>query len=325
MNDNTQSTNILSVILLCRIVLLCCGEMPFTSAYCIATTLSLAVIALLALPLWMNPPHLASDGKTPLLFRLAGVYTAAILLSRSYSLLQALRSAYPMLTVLLMLLAACFCFTLPRYATGRVAEALLFFLSIGGILLLGRAFLTGKALLLYTPASSSLTKCFCYAMQENLPLMFLPLGLPAHGNRSACRKRLCVCFLSLLAIPLVILAGATQNGRLSHWKGNPFFLLISQSQTLAAIRIDGFWSVMLIAAAITVLTFCMQLCILPRTANQICMMDALILGAIIAIAGTLFIMQKQWAWISIGLVFLGITVYPLYHILRRKKEVAHEA
>lgn len=323
MSDNMQSTNILPAILLCRIVLLCCSEVPFTSAYCIATVLSLALIALLALPLWMQPPPLDPDGKTPLFFRLAGIYTAAILLSQSYSLLQELQSAHPMPTVLLMLFAACFCFMLPRYTTGRVAEALLFFLSIGGILLLGRAFFTGKALLLYTPASSSIQKCFCYAMQDNLPLMFLPLGLPANGNISACRKRLCVCVLSLLAMPLIILAGTMQNGRLSNWKGNPFFLLISQSQTLAAIRIDGFWSVMLIAAAITVLTFCMQLCILPRTANQICMMDALILGVIIAIAGTLFTMQKQWAWISIVLVFLGITVYPLYHILRRKKEVAH--
>ncbi len=321
MNNSIQSSNPLPAVLLCRIVLLCCSEMPFTSANCIASVLSLAVIALLALPLWIAAPSL--DGKTPVLFRLAGIYTAALLLSRLYNLLQTLQSAYPMPSVLLMLFAACFCFTLPQRSTDRVAEVLLFFLAMGAILLLGRAFFTGKALLLYTPAAHGVAECFFSAMHDNLPLLFLPLCLPADGNAAARRKRLCGCFLSLLSLPLVILAGAIQNGRLSHWEGNPFFLLVSQSQTLAAIRTDGFWSVMIVAAAIAVLTFCMQLCILPKTANGISMVDALILGSIIAMAGILFIIMQQQVWLNTVLIFLGVTIYPLYHILRGKKGAAH--
>ncbi len=323
MNDNTKSSTALLAVLLCRIVLLCCSEMPFTSAYVIAAVLSLAVIALFALPLWIAAPHL--DNKIPLLYRLAGIYTAALLLSRLYKLLQGLQSAYPMPTLLLMLLAACFCFTLPQRTTGRVAEILVFFFAAGAIFLLGRALFTGEALLLYTPPARSITEYFFSAMHDNLPLMFLPLCLPAKGNAGTRRRRLCGCFLSLLCIPLVILAGAVQNGRLSHWEGSPFFLLVSQSQSAAAIRTDGFWGVMVIAAGIAVLVFCMQLCILPKTASKICMVDALILGSIITMASILFIIVKQQIWLNAVLIFLGVTVCPLYHILHRKKGTEHDA
>ncbi len=321
MTDNRKSSTALLAVLLSRILLLCCSEMPFTTAYAAASVLSLVVIALLALPLWIAAPHL--DDKTPLLYRLAGIYTAALLLSRLYKLLQGLQSAYPMPTLLLMLLAACFCFTLPQRTTGRVAEILVFFFAAGAILLLGRAFFTGQALMLYTPAAHSITECFFSAMHDNLPLIFLPLCLPAEGGAGTRRKRLCGCFLSLLCIPLVILAGAVQNGRLSRWEGSPFFLLVSQSQSAAAIRTDGFWSIVLIAAGIAVLVFCMQLCILPKTANRICLVDGLILGIIITMAAILFIIAKQQVGLNAVLIFLGVTVCPLYHILRSKKGATH--
>ncbi len=322
--DRQNNTpDLLTVLLLCRSILLICSEMPYTTANIIGTTLSFAVVAALALPLWITAPYF--DDKTPLLYRFAGLYTAACLLSRLYTLMQGLQSAYPIFTLLLMLLAACFCFTLPKRTTGRVAEILMFFFMVGVILLLCRAFSLGEPLLLYTPSAHGITECFRTAMGDNLPLMLIPLCLRSEGGATARRKQLGRFFFALLAVPLILAAGTIRNGRLARWEGNPFFLLVAQSQIHAAIRTDGFWAVWVTMASILILVFCMQLCISHSPSRKAKFCDALVLGGIIAAATILFIIANHQVWLTVLLIFACVTIYPLYHRLHKPKGAPREA
>ncbi len=311
-----------AILILCRCVLFFCGKTPLTAVYALGTLLSIVTVGILSLPLFLCRRTIPLPQN--LLYRIAGVYTAAVLLAELYDMLLAQQAPYPSAAFVLILVAVSYGLTLPRRTTDRVAALLMLLTAIGILVLLCRSSSHGDLLQLYTPARRTLTQCFCQAMGQNLPLIFLPLCIQ---SRPAAARR---AFLpgimgSQSILALLIFAGAWCNGRLAQWKGNPFLLLAAQAQGDGAIRTDGIWAVLITAAGITAVVFCLQIAIGRTTEDIPSPGEALLPVGCAAALSILFIMESYPLWLNILLLIVCLGLLPLYAWLHPQRGAKHES
>lgn len=311
-----------AILILCRCVLFFCGKTPLTAVYALGTLLSIAAVGILLVPLLLCTRKLLLPCH--LLYRFAGIYTAALLLSELYDLLSAQQTPNPSAVFVLMLLAVCYGLILPRRTTGRAAVLLMLLTAAAMLVLLCSSISHGDPLLLYTPAPHTLAQCFWQAMEQNLPLVFLPLCMGSYPT--ALRRTWLLRILgSLPVFALLIAAGAWCCGRLTQWEGSPFLLLIAQTQGNSAIRTDGFWAVLIPAAGVTAIVFCLQVAI-GRTPEYLPSFgETLLPVGITAAIAILFIMENHPLWVSFVRLILCLGLLPLWARLHPQKEVRNES
>lgn len=314
-----QGIQTAAVLLLCRFVLFACGESPFTAGYAVGTLLSIGVQALLCFPLWIGVKAETLPRWWLIFYRLAAVYAAGVMLAALYRLLLGLQSAHPVLTLLLLLIAACYALILPRPATGRVAMILLFFLCVGLLLTICLAAARGEPLLLYTPMPrDTFWETALAGFAQNLPLMFVPVcAIPYGTSPRRCRPWLLGWCLGQLMLVLVILAGTLCSGKLSQWQGNPFFLLMAKLQQNAAIRTDGFWIVLLLLSGVMSLAFLMQIVTATRRKRTLRSGEALFIGFIMLLAGILCSYVGVADWVTGAVILVTAGILPLMALLKQ--------
>lgn len=308
-----QGIQTAAVLLLCRFVFFACGEIPFSTGYAVGTLLSIGVQVLLCSPLWIGSRSGALPRWWLIFYRLAAVYAAGAMLAALYTLLHGLQAAYPMLTLLLLLAAACYALTLPRRATGRVAVILLFFLGVGLLIAICMAAARGEPLRMYTPMlRHSFTETALAGFAQNLPLGFVPVCAIPYGTLPRRRRPWLLgwCLGQLMWV-LVILAGTLCNGMLSEWRGNPFFLLMARLQQNAAIRTDGFWIVLILLAGVMSLAFFMQIFTASRRNRTLHSGEALLIGVIMLLAGIFCIRVGVADWVTSVVILVTAGLLPL--------------
>ena len=285
----------------------CCGA-PYSLAY--AAGMLLAVIPQAGAVLLLTAKRQVLSFP-PLLLRACRLYAlcyAAALTVLFRSLCRGLLLPHCGLLLLLLLTMLLYTVRQPLRAAERAA-LLLFFAGIAAFLLLPAGGLHAlRGISLFTPDSIAAGFFRELAYSGELPLIpLLMQNRPAAGAR----KSLSVwAAVRGVLLPLTVLFGAMQNGRLLHWAGNPFFLLLARAPLSEAIRTDGFWLLYAFACGGLSITACLRTA-LPQSGKHPLMRVFLAYCAVFAVL-TLFspaLTVLQGAAIVLGIVLpLGCTL-----------------
>ena len=227
-----------AIWILLRMCVFFCGDTPFSMAYAKQMLLTAGVQAALILPLLRFRHRLQIPPRMRFCFRLCAAWEAAYLTHCFGRLSIQLHLQYQRALLPLMLLMLLYTVPLHDRASARTASLLLF-LAVSGFLLLPVSGIgTAQRILLHTPAPpvSPLRE---WADACELP--FLPLLMQQQTGADAKHSTAAWTGYRLLFLPALVLFGTMQNGRLLHFQGNPFFLLLARTPLSDAVRTDGFW------------------------------------------------------------------------------------
>ena len=233
---NRTGRNILpdaALLILPRLFTFFCADAPYSAAYACGMLLAAipqaAAALLLTLPYKPYPPLLLR------LCRIGALLYAAELTVLFRGLCRGL--LLPHCGLMLLLLFGMLLYTVPQglRASGRAAGLLLpagaaavLLLPVGGLHAL-------RGITLFTPDSTAAG--FLREWRCSGELLLIPLLMQSRTPESA-RKSLSVwAAVRGILLPLLVLFGAMQNGRLLRWEGNPFFLLLA---LLAAIAVTAY-------------------------------------------------------------------------------------
>lgn len=241
-----------AALILCRAAAFFCAEQPYSAACAKGMFTAALLTAGLLLPLLIAPQTPLPDALLPL-YRLFALLWASLTLTRLYALLTALHSPYPVLTLFLLIPVLLEMQRLPQAAAARAGSLLLFVTAAAFLLLPVSGIRTANPLYLYTPDSAG--AAFLREFQQCGELGLLPLlrrreTVPLAASRGA------AAWLTVRAavLPLTVLFGTMQNGRLLHLTGNPFFLLLARTPLSDALRTDGIWMLLAVASTVLCLT-----------------------------------------------------------------------
>lgn len=245
-----------AVLILCRLSAFFCAEQPYSAAYAKGMLVAAVLTAGLLLPLLISPQEPLPDAVIPL-YRVFALLWGALTLARLYRLLTALRSPYPLLTLFLLIPVLLEMQRLPQAAAARAATLLLFVAAAAFLLLPVSGIRTARTAFLYTPGSAG--AAFLREFQQCGELALLPLlrrreAAPFAASRGA------AAWLTVRAavLPLTVIFGTMQNGRLMRLAGNPFFLLLARTPLSDALRTDGIWMLLAVGSTVLCLTVFLQ-------------------------------------------------------------------
>lgn len=256
-----QSTG---VLLLCRVFTFFCAGQAYSAACAKGMAVAVLMTAGLLLPLLHRTGELTVSERLLPLYRVFALLWAARSLSGLLGLLQAVGSPHPVATVLLLLAALPALTTLPHAAAARAAAVLLFVMGAAFLLLPVSGISTANPVYLYTPgdAGSAFLREFAQAGELGiLPLLWM---------RQQCRPNAAAHSTAAwltgrgIVLPLVVLLGTVQNGRLQRWEGNPFFLLLARTPLSDALRTDGIWLLLAVVCGVISLTVFLQIAAEPQ-------------------------------------------------------------
>ncbi len=253
--ENRSAVQAAAILILLRMCVFFCGDTPFSMAYAKQMLLTAGVQAALILPLLRFRHRLQIPPRMRFGFRLCAAWEAAYLTHCFGQLAAQLNLRYAGALLPLMLLMLLYTVPLHDRASARTASLLLF-LAVSGFLLLPVSGIgTAQRILLHTPAPpvSPLRE---WADACELP--FLPLLMQQQTEQDAKRSTAVWAGFRLLFLPALVLFGTMQNGRLLHFQGNPFFLLLARTPLSDAVRTDGFWLLLACGCGALCITFCLQ-------------------------------------------------------------------
>lgn len=242
-----------AILLLCRLTAFFCCDAPYTAAYAAGAGAAALLQTLLLLPLLRGEMQIPA----PLLWAYRGyaLFAGAWLLKDLAALLLTLQMPHPLLTVGLLLIALFYTLRLPAAATARTAVLLLLLSAIGILLLPISGIGTAQRLHLYLP--DSVPAAFLRELRQSREFALAPLLLLRLPQENHCRLKalLLRLFGQGVLLPLCVLLGAMQNGRLTAWQGSPFFLLLARIPLSDAMRTDGFWMLLAVGCGLLSLTW----------------------------------------------------------------------
>ena len=273
-----------AILLLCRLTAFFCCETPFTSAYAAGMAAAVLVQTVLVLPLLRN--HAEVPAPVLLLSRIYALLAGAMLLRELSGLLSALHMPHPLPTAAFLLAAMLYTLRLPVTATARTAVLLLLLAGFGFLLLPVSGIGTAQQMHLWMP--DSFAGAFLHELRQSREFALLPLILTRVPQNAQSRLRTVLIRAAGqgIILPLTVLLGTVQNGRLTHWQGSPFFLLLARIPLSDALRTDGFWMLLAVGCGLLAVTWFTQTA-LPECREQ----TIRAIGAVSALAALAAVMH----------------------------------
>lgn len=252
-----------SVLLLSRVFLFfCCGQ-GYTAAYAKGTAVAVMLTAGLLLPLLPHARTLTVPERLLPLYRVYALLCAARMLAGLGTLLHSLQAPHPLLTVLLVLGILASLTALPHAAAARASAVSLIVLGAAFLLLPVSGIAAARTVWLHTPDDAG--AAFLRELSRGAELGILPLLWMRQQQKPRAAVQSALFWLGGrgIVLPLVILFGAMQNGRLLRWEGNPFFLLLARTPLSDALRTDGLWMLLAVSCGILAMTVHLQIAAEP--------------------------------------------------------------
>lgn len=271
-----------AILLLCRLTAFFCCDTPYTAAYAAGTAAAVLFQTLLILPLLRA--HVTLPAPLLLLMRVYALFSGAMLLQELAGLFGALHFPHPLLTVSFLLAALVYTLRLPAAATARTAVLLLLLAAFGFLLLPVSGIGTAERLHLYLPGS--FWGAFLHELRMSREFALLPLMLTQVQEKSHAKLRsvLIRAIGQGIVLPLTVLLGTMQNGRLTSWQGSPFFLLLARIPLSDALRTDGFWMLLAVSGGLLSLTWFSQTAAAAYSPQRSAAFAAIPLTAVLALA-----------------------------------------
>lgn len=309
-----------ALMILLRLFAFFCCNAPYSAAHAKGMCTVAVLEAILVLPLLRFRHKLHIPSAVLWLLRIYAAFYAALLtvsLARLYLQLQ-LKD----LTAAMILLALTLLYTVSLHdrASARTATLLLCTAALGFLLLPVSGIGTAQRILLHTPDSGA--AAFLREWQYSGELPLLPLIWQKQTEQSARRSTLAWAIFRCIGLPVLVLFGAMQNGRLMKFEGNPFFLLLARTPLSEAVRTDGFWMLFTFACGALCITFCLQTAKPHRSSAAQELLSALLCYAL-ALAIVLLVPQLAAFW-GIITVSLGILL-PWMLVLLRQLRAENDA
>ncbi len=309
-----------AILLLCRLAaFFCCGA-AYTSAYAFGMAAAAALQTVLVLPLLRLRQARTLPKALHLLCRIYAFAAAAYLFSQCFDLLKGLHMPYPLLTAGFLLAALGYTLLLPAEATPRTAVLLLILAAAGFLLLPISGVGTARLLHLYLPDRFS--DAFLREFRSSSEFALLPLMLSKESDAKAPRHTLLIYGIGrIIVLPLAVLLGAMQNGRLTQWQGNPFFLLLARTPLSDAVRTDGFWMLLAVSCGLLAVTWFSQntLPLTQKKKKAVC-----ILLPLLAIAAALMY-RFRYEGEGIGIAAAILSLLCTIRLCRRPMRGAYHA
>lgn len=245
-----------AILLLCRLFVFFCSDAPYTAAYAKGMLTAVILQTALILPLLKYKHLLQLPSAVRWAYRIYALLWAAQLTAYFYDLCSGLQFAHPvgllcMLGAVLLYTAAC-----PQNTDGRAGVLLLTVGCFAFLLLPVSGIRSANPVSLYMPDNAAAAFLREWRLSGELPL--IPLIWMRQDRDTAVRSTGIWAAGRGIFLPLLVLFGTMQNGRLLRWEGNPFFLLLARTPLSDAIRTDGFWMLFALGCGVLCITFALQ-------------------------------------------------------------------
>lgn len=253
-----------AILLLCRLSSFFCCDMPYTAAYAGGMLAAAAVQAALLLPIVKYRHLLQIPAPLLWLYRGFALFLAADHAASALRLMRMLHCPAPHLLPMLFLLTLLYTVSRTQAATARTAVLLLVITAAAMLLLPVSGFRAAHAVSLYLPGNAF--SAFLREFRQSGESALLPVLLmhQKSEDRYAPHALAAVCIGRGAVLPMLVLLGTMQNGRLTRWAGSPFFLLLARTPLSDAVRTDGFWLLLAAGCAVLCVTFALQQAIPPE-------------------------------------------------------------
>lgn len=245
-----------ALLILLRLFAFFCCDAPYSAASALGTVL--AVIPQAAAVLFLTRSCPAPDFPPRLLkiCRIYALFYAAWLTVLFRSLCRDLLLPHCGLMLLLLALTLLYTVRQPEAAAYRAAVLMLFSGAAAFLLLPCGGIRSLRGISLFQPDSIAAGFFREWRFSGELPL--IPLLMRGQSARNTRRGLTAWALFRGIFLPLLVLYGTMQNGRLFCMKGNPFFLLPARAPLSGAIRTDGFWMLYAFACGGLCITACLQ-------------------------------------------------------------------
>lgn len=245
-----------ALLILPRLFAFFCCDAPYSAAYALGTVLAVIPQAAAVLLLTRRKKTLDFPPLLLKICRIGALLYAAWLTVLFRGLCRDLLLPHCGLMLLLLVLMLLFTVRQPEQAAYRAAGLMLFAGAAGFLLLPLGGFSTMRGISLFMP--DSIAAGFFRELRFSGELLLIPLVMQKQPAKAARRGLTAWALFRGGFLPLVVLFGTMQNGRLFCRKGNPFFLLPARTPLTSAIRTDGFWMLYAFACGGLCITACVQ-------------------------------------------------------------------
>lgn len=245
-----------ALLIMLRLFAFFCCDAPYSAAYALGTVLAVIPQAAAVLLLTRRKNTLVFPPGLLKACRIYALFYAVWLTVLFRRLCHALLLPHCGLMMLLLVLMLLYTVRQPEQAASRAAELMLFAGAAGFLLLPLSGLGTVRGISLFMPDSIA-AGCFReLRFSGELPL--IPLMMQKQPAKAARKGLTAWAVFRGGFLPLTVLYGTMQNGRLFCRKGNPFFLLPARAPLTSAIRTDGFWMLYAFACGGLCITACLQ-------------------------------------------------------------------
>lgn len=241
-----------AVLGISRLFVFFCTETPFTAAYALGIAAYAGVQAVLVIILLLLPERIAGSRFLLGICRIYAVFRAVQLTGLLFSLLMQTQAPHPFLLMAAAVPVLAYTVSRPFPATARTATVLLFAAGLAFLLLPLAGLRSAHAVSLYMPGDFG--AAFRREWLLSGEIWLFPLLVQKQPKRTAAYTAAGWLSIAGILIPLTVLLGTMQNGRLQHAAGNPFFLLLARTPLSDAVRVDGFWMVLAVCCGLTAIS-----------------------------------------------------------------------
>lgn len=254
--NEPTTTELAALLILSRLAHFFCGNTPYSTAYAAQCAVTTAIQFVLILPFLLRKSEWGVPHITKNVLRGFALLLAAKSTAETYQFLLIANAPRPALTLALLLLVVLYGLSLPTYTVWRSAILVLsasmialFLLPLGGIF-------SAKTLSLWRV---DLPPHLWQEWADSAETALLPLIIETAQKRG---KRACAIWFGvrMLLLPLLILYGTMQCGRLQIIGNSPFLTLLARVPFSDTLRTDGFWWMLTVACCVLTIQYLLQFC-----------------------------------------------------------------